>query len=72
MSDRDVIPYYYGLNYEAPRESDPGAFPSRGLGLLAGRAMRQSVVGGSDAGLWLENLAGVPLEPARMMIDWGR
>ena len=69
MSDRDVIPYYYGLSYEGPPERE--AFLSRPFGLLAGRAMRQGVVGGADAGLWLENLVGVPLEPSRMMLNWG-
>lgn len=69
--DRSYIPYYYGMNWQAPPGGNREVFSSQGLGLLAGRAMRQGVVGGADAGLWLERLAGVPLEPSRMMIDWG-
>ena len=68
--DRSYIPYYYGMNWQAPSGGNREVFSSQGLGLLAGRAMRQGVVGGVDAGLWLERLAGVPLEPSRMMIDW--
>jgi hypothetical protein len=68
----DWLPYYYGLNYEAPPGGDDrGALSFRGLGLMVGRAMRQGVVGGVDSGLWLENLVGVPLEPQRMMLNWG-
>ena len=68
MAGDEHIPYYYGLNYEAPEGAPP---PQQApLGTLWGDVLRQDQIG-ADQGLWYSHLTGMPLDPKRFEIGYG-
>jgi hypothetical protein len=68
MNGRDHIPYYYGLNYEAPEGAGPP--PVAALGGMLGNVYRKDAIG-ADNGLWYQSITGRPLDASRFQVDFG-
>ena len=67
MPDRSYLPYYYGLNYDAPAEPE---VPVQPVGAMLGSAYRQGAIG-VDSGLWYQKLTGMPLDASRFQMVLG-
>lgn len=61
----DALPYYYGLNYDAPEVA--GGQPEQVGRALGGAFLREAV--GVDNGLWYERITGTPMR--QFMVDFG-
>jgi hypothetical protein len=64
--ENEAIPYYYGMNYDAPEGPPPA--PVREIGSLLGGAILKDTIG-VDSGLWYQNIMGTPLNT--FQIDFG-
>ena len=62
----EALPYYYGLNYDAPLEG--AATDQRQVGRALGGAFLREAVG-VDNGLWYEKITGTPMR--QFMVDFG-
>ena len=65
MPDRSYLPYYYGLNYDAPAEPE---VPVQPLGAMLGSVYRQGAIG-VDSGLWYQKLTGMPLDAFQIPLN---